>query len=74
MSAGAEGGMGYGFVTFFSESNVSQRFPNSNLEPNWPFAMDFSFFREKEDFAEQPKVFIIEEFQSQSISAPRGRN
>lgn len=58
MSAGAEAGLGYGFVTFCSESNVSQRFPNSNLEPNWPFAMDFSFFREKEDFAEQPKVFF----------------
>lgn len=73
MSAGADVSMGYGFVTFCSESNVSQRFSNSNLEPNWPFAMNFSLFREKKDFAEQPKACIIEEFQSQSISAPQGR-
>lgn len=74
MFAEADVSMGYGFVIFCSESNVSQRFLNSNLEPNWPLALDFSFLREKEDFTEQPKVFITEEFKSQSIFAPQGRN
>lgn len=63
-----------GFVIFCSEFNMSQRFSNLNVEPNWPLAIDFCLFREKEDFTEQPEAFINEEFKSQSSSVPQRRD
>jgi len=52
MPAGAEVSKRYGFVIFCSEFNIFQRFSNLNMEPNWPLAINFCLFREKEDFPE----------------------
>lgn len=62
------------FVIFCSEFNMFQRFSNLSVEPNWPLAIGFCLFREKENFTKQPEAFINEEFKSQSSSVPQRRD